>query len=47
MYERILDNLDQISEEEDENLVRKIFSNYSKANNLDGLVGKIMYKEAI
>lgn len=47
MYEEVLDNLDKISQSNDENLVRKIFMNYSKAHGLNNIVGKLIFKEAI
>eukprot|EP00347_Sterkiella_histriomuscorum_P017164 403350423 len=47
MFEDALNNIDKLSQLSDENLIKKIFKNYSKAAGVDQAVGKVLYKESI
>lgn len=47
MYEDALEHIDKLSQTQDENLVRKIFRNYSKSAGVDQAIGKVLYKESI
>jgi hypothetical protein len=47
MYEYVLARLSTVFETDEENLVKRIFINLARANNLDPLLGQLLYQESI